>query len=85
MTLAVEERLEILLHVKWTVKQFDCSLTRELTELLDREADLLNRGRSEKSMDALRKRISNMFLQFIETPDFNPEASRFSRVTAAET
>ena len=125
MKLTVEERLELLLHVKWTVKQFDCQLTRELCELLEREADLLNRGRPEKSMEGawacefvyrgsrrgrdrvhtdalegccvtvtawclclccraastgLRKRIYDMFLQFVETPEFNPEAARFQRV-----
>ena len=51
MSLSVDERLEVLLHIKWTVKQFDCQLTREICELVDREADLLNRGRSEKSLD----------------------------------
>ena len=51
MSLSVEERLEVLLHVKWTVKQFDCQLTREIVELVDRESDLLNRGRSEKSVE----------------------------------
>jgi hypothetical protein len=32
-----------LLQIKWTVKEHDCSLTRELVALIDREADLLNR------------------------------------------
>jgi hypothetical protein len=41
--LTVDERLDVLLHVKWTVKEFDCGLTRELVELIDREADLVNR------------------------------------------
>eukprot|EP00002_Diphylleia_rotans_P015217 TRINITY_DN2948_c0_g1_i2.p1 TRINITY_DN2948_c0_g1~~TRINITY_DN2948_c0_g1_i2.p1 ORF type:complete len:493 (-),score=119.99 TRINITY_DN2948_c0_g1_i2:723-2003(-) len=49
--LTIDERLDVLLHVKWTVKEFDCNLTRELVELIDREADLLNRGRSEKSLE----------------------------------
>jgi hypothetical protein len=31
--LSVEERLDVLLHVKWTVKEFDCNLTRELVDL----------------------------------------------------
>jgi hypothetical protein len=60
-----------------TVKEFDCNLTRELVELIDREADLLNRGRSPRAMDGLRKRTANLFLQFIETPEFNPEATRY--------
>ena len=78
--LTIDERLDVLLHVKWTVKEFDCNLTREIVELIDREADLLNRGRSAKSLEGLRLRISRLFLQFIETPEFNPEAARFQRV-----
>eukprot|EP00026_Physarum_polycephalum_P009726 Phypoly_transcript_09860.p1 GENE.Phypoly_transcript_09860~~Phypoly_transcript_09860.p1 ORF type:complete len:436 (+),score=95.01 Phypoly_transcript_09860:40-1308(+) len=73
--LTVDQRLDVLLHVKWTVKEFSTQLTKDIIELIDREADLLNRGRSEKSVEALRQRISNMFLRFIETPDFNPEAA----------
>merc|ERR1719265_1790905 len=78
--LTVDERLDVLLHVKWTVKEFDCNLTRELVDLIDREADMLNRGRSEKSLEGLRKRVANLFLQFIETPEFNPEAARLQKV-----
>jgi len=77
---STDERLDILLHVKWTVKEFECPLTRDIVELIDREADLLNRGRSEKSLEGLRQRITNLFLRFIETPEFNPEATRFLKM-----
>jgi len=79
--LTVDERLDVLLHVKWTVKEFDCNLTREIVDLIDREADLLNRGRPEKSFIGLRKRLANLFLQFIDTPEFNPEAMKFKKVS----
>lgn len=46
-----------------------------LSVQIDREADLLNRGRSLKSVDGLRRRIAGLFLVFIETPEFNPEAA----------
>jgi hypothetical protein len=72
---SVDERLEVLLHVKWTVKEFDSQLTRDIIELIDREADMLNRGRKDKSLEGLRKRLTNLFLQFIETPEYNPEAA----------
>eukprot|EP00735_Rhodelphis_limneticus_P010732 TRINITY_DN3556_c0_g1::TRINITY_DN3556_c0_g1_i1::g.18009::m.18009 TRINITY_DN3556_c0_g1::TRINITY_DN3556_c0_g1_i1::g.18009 ORF type:complete len:322 (+),score=90.67,sp/Q4R6T7/IQUB_MACFA/40.58/3e-62,IQ/PF00612.22/0.00066,FlgN/PF05130.7/0.78,FlgN/PF05130.7/46,P4Ha_N/PF08336.6/1.8,P4Ha_N/PF08336.6/19 TRINITY_DN3556_c0_g1_i1:449-1414(+) len=78
--LSIDERLDVLLHVKWTVKEFDCNLTREIVELIDREADLLNRGRTEASLQGIRQRIANGFLQFCMTPEFNPEAARFQRV-----
>lgn len=78
--LTTDERLDVLLHIKWTVKEWDCSLTREIVDLIDREADLLNRGRNPKSLSGLRQRIANLFLQFIETPEFNPESTRFQLV-----
>lgn len=49
--LSVDERLQILLHVKFTAKEFDCNLTREVVDLIDREGDLISRGRSEKSLE----------------------------------
>ena len=75
--LSIDERLDVLLHAKWTVKEFDNNLTREIVDLIDREADMLNRGRPVKSLEGLRKRLCNLFLQFIENPDYNPEAARF--------
>ena len=78
--LSIDERLDVLLHTKWTVREFDCNLTREIVDLIDREADMLNRGRSVASLEGLRKRLANLFLQFIETPEFNPEAARFQKV-----
>eukprot|EP01059_Diplonema_ambulator_P029318 TRINITY_DN48663_c0_g1_i1.p1 TRINITY_DN48663_c0_g1~~TRINITY_DN48663_c0_g1_i1.p1 ORF type:complete len:312 (+),score=116.81 TRINITY_DN48663_c0_g1_i1:93-938(+) len=72
--LTIDERLDILLPVKWAVKAFSCPLTREIVELVDREADILNRGRPSKSLEGQRQQLSNLFLQFIETPEFNPEA-----------
>lgn len=78
--LSIDERLDILLHVKWTVKEFDCPLTRDIVELIDREADLLNRGRRDGTLATLRQRTANLFLQFVETPEFNPEALQFQNV-----
>ena len=79
-SISTDERLDVLMHVKWTVKEFECILSREITELIDRESDLLNRGRKDSTLVGLRQRLSNLFLQFIETPEFNPEAAHFTRV-----
>ncbi|ORX54713.1 hypothetical protein BCR36DRAFT_581599, partial [Piromyces finnis] len=73
--ISIDERLKVLLQVKYTVKEFDCALSREIIKLIDREGDLISRGREPKSLEGLRKRISNLFLQFIKTPEFNPEAA----------
>lgn len=47
---SLEERLDVLLHVKWTIKEYDCDLTRQLVDLIDREADMLNRYQSHKKI-----------------------------------
>ncbi len=59
------------------MKELESPLTKEIMELVDREADLLNRGRSAKSMESLRGRISNLFLRFLENPQYNPRAADF--------
>ena len=72
--LRVDERLDVLLHVKWKVKDTKHEVCKELTELIDREADLLNRGRGDKALEGLRKRITRAFLTLIRDPDYNPES-----------
>ena len=74
---SASERLELLRHLKWTVREFSTKLTKDIAELIDRESDLLLRRRDPRTMAGLRKRLSGLFLQFIETPEFNPEASRY--------
>jgi hypothetical protein len=75
-----DERIEILLLLKQTVKEFKCQLTQDLITLIDREADLLNRGRPEASLGGLRQRIKTLFLEFCRTPEFNPEAVTLRRI-----
>lgn len=75
-----DERIEVLLMLKQTVKEFDCTLTQDMITLIDREADLLNRGRDEQSLTGLRKRIETLFLQFMKTPEFNPEAATLQKI-----
>lgn len=65
------------------IQEFDCSISREIVELIDREVDMVKRGRNEKTLAGLRQRMANLFLQFIETPEFNPESSRF-KVSASK-
>jgi hypothetical protein len=52
-----------------------CESQKNVEVQVDREADLLNRGRSVRTIQGLRRRISSLFLMFVETPEFNPEAS----------
>ncbi|KAK3558406.1 hypothetical protein QTP86_018012 [Hemibagrus guttatus] len=78
--LSQEERLDVLLTLKHTVKEHDCKLTREIVELIDRETDLLMRGVKESNLEGLRKRIATLFLQYTKNPTFNPQVSKLLRV-----
>ncbi|ESP01005.1 hypothetical protein LOTGIDRAFT_52457, partial [Lottia gigantea] len=78
--LTQDERLDVLLTLKHTVKEHDCKLTQEIIELIDREADLLMRGVKEDNLDGLRKRISTLVLQYIKTPTFNPESAKLLKI-----
>lgn len=79
----LDARLAALLAVKFLVKAVDCSKSREIVGLVDREADLINRGRSPASMGALRQRVANRFLELIQDPAFNPAAAALLQARAA--
>ncbi|XP_004602304.2 IQ and ubiquitin-like domain-containing protein [Sorex araneus] len=78
--LSQDERLDVLLTLKHTVKEHECKLTREILELIDREVDLMMRGVKHCNLEGLRKRIATLFFQYIKTPLFNPEVARHLKV-----
>ncbi|XP_004677228.2 PREDICTED: IQ and ubiquitin-like domain-containing protein [Condylura cristata] len=75
-----DERLDVLLTLKHTVKEHDCKLTQEILELIDREVDLMMRGVKHYNLEGLRKRITTLFFHYIKTPLFNPEVVRYLKV-----
>ncbi|KFV59234.1 IQ and ubiquitin-like domain-containing protein, partial [Tyto alba] len=74
------ERIDVLLTLRRTVKEHECKLTQEIVELIDREVDLLSREVKECNLEGLRKRICTLFLQYIKIPKFNPEVARILKV-----
>ncbi|XP_006149270.1 IQ and ubiquitin-like domain-containing protein [Tupaia chinensis] len=75
-----DERLDVLLTLKHTVKEHECKLTQEILELIDREVDLMMRGVKPHNLEGLRKRIATLFFHYIKTPLFNPEVARYLKV-----
>lgn len=75
------ERLQILMTLKHTVKEHDCQLTRDLVDLVDREVDLMTRCVKASCLEGLRQRINTLFLQYIKTPTFNPEVAKLIKVS----
>ncbi|XP_042671971.1 IQ and ubiquitin-like domain-containing protein [Centrocercus urophasianus] len=75
-----DERRDVLLTLRGTVKEHKCELTQEIVELIDREVDLMSREVKECNLEGLRKRICTLFLQYIKIPKFNPEVARILKV-----
>ena len=84
----VDVRLKNLLEFKKLMEGYyqenKCVLIQEIISLIERESDMLQRGRPESSLTGkisnylgLRQRLNNLYLSFIEVPKFNPEAGRF--------
>lgn len=63
--LTQDERLDVLLTLKHTVKEHDCKLTHEIVELIDREADLLMRGVKENNLEGENSKSQNTFCAVI--------------------
>ncbi|XP_063998072.1 IQ and ubiquitin-like domain-containing protein isoform X1 [Pogoniulus pusillus] len=78
-----DERRDVLLTLRRTVKEHECKLTREIVELIDREVDLMSREVKECNLEGLRKRICTLFLQYTKIPEFNPEVARILKVPSS--
>lgn len=70
--LDIKTRLQVLLHVKFTVSEFSGEISKDIIGLVEREADLMARGREEHSITGLRSRLKHLFLRFIQTIEYNP-------------
>ncbi len=77
---SVDVRLKNLLEFKKLMEGYyeenKCALIQEIIALIERESDMLQRGRPDSSLEGLRQRLNNLYLSFIEVPKFNPEAGR---------
>jgi hypothetical protein len=79
---SAEDRIAVLDHLRSVVSAHPCPLSKEIVELSAREQDMLVRRRPVATVLGLRQRLRNLFISFCETPAFNPEAARFSRLPA---
>ncbi|XP_051651424.1 IQ and ubiquitin-like domain-containing protein isoform X3 [Manacus candei] len=76
-----DERTDVLLTLRCTVKEHECKLTQEIVELIDREIDLISREVKECNLEGLRKRICTLFLQYIKIPKVNPKVAGLLKLT----
>jgi hypothetical protein len=74
---SVNRRLDLLSTVRETVSVHQTPLGSDIASLVLREEDLLGRNRAVRSMDKLRIRLANLFLQYIEDPSYSSIAAGF--------
>ena len=65
------------MRIKITVSEKQSEVTAEIKSLINREADLMNRGRPMKFLEGLRERILLLFLKYVMDPEMNPEVRSF--------
>lgn len=68
---SIEERLQFIKNLRDSLKNHNCSLANELVNLLTREEQLLQHSVQENTLDMLRKRIEQLLLKHMQTPECN--------------
>ena len=68
-----EERLDLLLNLKIIVNENVSEVSAEIKSLINREADMMNRGRPSANLVGVRERILKLFLYYIKNAEMNPE------------
>lgn len=53
--ISIDERLDLLMNCKLVIYEVRNQISMDIEELINREADMINRGRSEQSLSPLRK------------------------------
>ncbi|KAJ9595629.1 hypothetical protein L9F63_013181 [Diploptera punctata] len=72
----IEERIELLISLKYALKSYNPMMTNELISLFEREVNCLVRGVRPQDLALLRKRTQKLFLELMKDPEFNPEAAK---------
>ncbi|XP_054711734.1 IQ and ubiquitin-like domain-containing protein [Uloborus diversus] len=78
--ISAQDRISALLSLVELIKPYKSKLTSTLTQLANREVDLLLRGTKEEFLGGLRTRIQDLFWQYAKQPIINPEMQRFLKV-----
>jgi hypothetical protein len=65
--------LDLLLKVKVLVSEKPADVSVEIKQLINREADLINRGRPATNLVGVRERILKLFLYYVQNENTNPE------------
>ena len=80
-SLTWEGRVDVLLHCKYVVGEMASQLSVDILQLIEREQEWVRRRhatpgwQADQALAGMRKRLAALFLQFVQTPAYNPEAA----------
>ncbi|XP_075976518.1 IQ motif and ubiquitin-like domain-containing protein [Anticarsia gemmatalis] len=69
--MAVKDRMELLVDMKFALQEFRHPLAEEIITLLDQECDLLVRRCNAHQLEFLRRRVAGSIFRLIETSELN--------------
>lgn len=72
----VNERMELLVDMKFALQEFRHPLAEEIITLLDRECDLIVRRCNDYQLEFLRRRTAASVLQLIKTSELNSAVTK---------
>lgn len=75
-----KDRIEVLMTLKQLMSNFTAyEYTKDIIKLIDREANLIAIGTADKDLELLRKRIEQLYMDFIHQPQFNPKVATYKK------
>ena len=79
--LSWDGRVDVLLHCKYVVGEMASQLSADILQLIEREQEWVRRRHAtpgwhaDQALAGMRKRLAALFLQFVQTPAYNPSAA----------
>ena len=71
------------MKIKFTVTEITTDVSEDLKVLINREADLMSRGRALYTLSGLRERITSLFLKYVVNEGANPAMKLLTSTSSA--
>lgn len=77
---SLKDRIDFLMTLKQLMSNYSAyEYTKDIIKLIDREINLIMIGSKDKDLELLRKRIEQLFMDFLHQPQFNPKVVSFRK------
>ncbi|KAG8325854.1 hypothetical protein J6590_056558 [Homalodisca vitripennis] len=75
-----KDRIDFLLTLKQLMSNYTAyEYTKDITKLIDREINLIAIGTKDSDLKLLRKRIEQLYMDFLHQPQFNPKVASYKK------